>query len=74
LHPLARSLFGRAVLGILIATLVFFGITVADAGFRAIGAAHCGSSRSSWVDYSGFPWVALAPRDRALSVLSNESL
>jgi len=32
LHPLARSLFGRAVLGILIATLVFFGITVATDG------------------------------------------
>jgi hypothetical protein len=32
LHPLARSLFGRAVLGVLIATLVFFGITVATDG------------------------------------------
>jgi len=32
LHPLAGSLFGRAVLGVLIATLVFSGITVATHG------------------------------------------
>jgi hypothetical protein len=32
LHPLTRSLPGRAVLGMLLATLVFFGITVATDG------------------------------------------
>ena len=32
LHPLANSLLGRTVLGVLIATLVFFGITVATHG------------------------------------------
>ena len=32
LHPFGRTLFGRAVLGVLIATFVFFGITVATHG------------------------------------------
>jgi hypothetical protein len=53
LHPLADSLLGRTVLGVLIATLVFFGITVATHGLPRSGAARRGRIHSSWARYSG---------------------
>ena len=42
LHPFGRTLFGRAVLGVLIATLVFFAITIATDGLPSRW------SRDSW--------------------------